>query len=79
MNEAAVNTYTITGTIEFTKIVKTPYTVKGDLSQSIQENFPSLVEEKMKELFDQAVVSDVKVFSTAEAEKEEPNVDSERA
>ena len=64
--------YTITGTVEFTKILVPPEGANGDYTEDIKAQFPALVEDVMRERFDQAVCKDIKIFKV-----DEDHVDNE--
>lgn len=64
--------YTITGTVEFTKILIPPEGANDDYTEEIKAQFPQLVESVMHERFDQAVCKDIKVFKV-----DEDNIDDE--
>lgn len=69
MTEAnKIDVYTITGTIEFTKIVRTPeeLNIKDDLTEQISNEFPMLVKDLFAPKFDQFNIADIKVFRTNE-------------
>lgn len=58
--------YTITGTVEFTKVLIPPEGADEDYTEEIEAQFPALVESVMRERFDQAKCSDVKIFKMEE-------------
>lgn len=63
--------YTITGTVEFTKVLIPPEGVEGDVTEEIKAQFPALVESVMRERFDQAKCGDIKVFKMEEKIEED--------
>lgn len=60
-----MNEYTITLTVELTKIASAPADV-GDKTAEIKEAFPAIVQEYLDRVFDQVLIRDLKVFKTVD-------------
>lgn len=63
--EPKMNEYTITLTVELTKVVSGPAEV-GDTTAEIKKAFPGIVQEYLDRIFDQVLISDLKVFKTVD-------------